>query len=662
MSAGKSIPIKKKKHFGSQSQNTKSKRKSTNRGNLNIIGNLKTRFIPKLPYIFVWWLGNKIAQAYNLTSADLVARRIVAALPNLNEVMGSPMPSFVPADLLSGLVFAAALYGFVWYKKKTAKKWRHDVEYGSARWGNKRDIEPYEDSNPDNNIILTATESLTLNSRPEKPKYARNKNVLVIGGSGSGKTRFFVKPNIMQCVSKSYPVSFIITDPKGGLVFETAALLKRKGYKIKILNTIDFNRSLKYNPFQYIHSEKDILKLVTALMENTQDNEKKGGDPFWEKAESLLYQALIGYIYYELAEEDRNMNTLVGFINSMRVNENDDTQKNAVDVMFDDLELGDQSKGKKPQPDHFAVRQYAKFRLAAGKTLKSILVMAGARLSTFDIKEVRELMSDDELELDLIGDEKTALFVVVSDTDNSFNFIPAIMYSQLFNILCDRADIVHGGRLPVHVRVILDEFANLGKIPKFDRLIATIRSREISACIILQTYSQLKTMYKDAAETIQGNCDTRLFLGGAEKTTLKDLTEALGKETVYLINNSTSRGQSASYSQNQQKLGKSLMSEDEIQVMDGDKCILQVRGVRPFFSDKFDITSHKHYKYLSDASPKNVFNVDKHINRTLEVGNDEEFTFFEFVPVDHQLPTEALIDNSIHGYDIDDFGDDLEPF
>ena len=430
--------------------------------------------------------------------------------------------------------------------------------------------------------------------------------------------------------------------------------MKRKGYKIKVLNTIDFNLSLKYNPFNYIRKEADILKFVTALMENTQDSEKKGGDPFWEKAESLLYQALIGYMFYQLPKDEQNMNTLVEFINSMKVSENDDSHKNAVDVMMDELAQKDKN--------HFAVRQYAKFSLAAGKTLKSILVMAGSRLSTFDIAEVRELMSDDELELDLIGDEKTALFVIVSDTDDSFNFIPAIMYSQLFNILCDRADTVHKGRLPIHVRFILDEFANLGKIPKFDKLIATIRSREISACVILQTFSQLKTMYKDAAETLQGNCDTRLFLGGAEKTTLKDLTEALGKETVYLLNSSTSKGSSSSYSQNQQKLGKSLMSEDELATMDGEKCILQVRGARPFFSDKYDITQHKHYRFLSDFDPKNTFDLVKHINRELKVDPKEEYEFFEYVPVDEEIPIEALTDFTKYDFDEDDFeDDDFEP-
>jgi len=621
---------------------------------------LKKYLLPNLPYLGVGWFSNKLSEAYHLSQSDVIAHRLLETLPNLNITLSNPAPSIYPINILIGLLGAFLFYGIVWQKKRTAKKWRHDVEYGSARWGTPADITPYVDSNPDNNILLTATESLTLNARPKQAKYARNKNVLVIGGSGSGKTRFFVKPNIMQCISQDFPVSLVCTDPKGGLVYETASLLKRKGYKIKIINTIDFGRSLKYNPFKYLRSEKDILKLVTALMENTQDGNKKGGDPFWEKAESLLYQALMGYIFYERPEEEQNMNTLVGFINSMKVNENDDNYKNAVDVMFEELEYGNPEADKEPQPNHFAVRQYAKFRLAAGKTLKSILVMAGARLSTFDIKEVRELMSDDELELDMIGDEKTALFVVVSDTDDSFNFIPAIMYSQLFNILCDRADLVHNGRLPVHVRFLLDEFANIGKIPKFDKLIATIRSREISACIILQAFSQLKTMYKDAAETIQGNCDTRLFLGGSEKTTLKDLTEALGKETIYQMNSSTSKGQSASYSQNQQKLGKELMSMDELNVLDGEMCILQLRGVRPFLSKKYDITSHKHYKYLSDANPKNAFNLEKHINRTLIIKPTDEFEFFEFVPVDEELPAEALIDNFTE--DFEDFNDDLDPF
>ena len=632
------------------------------RKQINIIDFLKKYLLPNLPYIGVGWFSNKISEAYHLSTDHRAAYRIIETLPNLSETIANPIPSIYPMDLLIGLLGAAIFYGIVWHKRHTAKKWRHDVEYGSARFGTPKDIAPYVDPNPDNNIILTATESLTLNSRPKQPKYARNKNVLVIGGSGSGKTRFFVKPNIMQCISQDYPVSLVLTDPKGGLVFETASLLKRKGYKIKIINTIDFGRSLKYNPFHYLRKESDILKFVTALMENTEDGEQKGGDPFWKKAEALLYQALIGYIFYERPKEEQNMNTLVNFINSMKVSESDDSHKNAVDVMFEELEFGNPEKGMEPQPNHFAVRQYAKFSIGAGKTLKSILVMAGARFSTFDIQEVRTLMSDDELELDMIGDEKTALFVVVSDTDDSYNFIPAIMYSQLFNILCDRADLVHNGRLPVHVRFLLDEFANLGKIPKFDKLIATIRSREISACIILQAFSQLKTMYKDAAETIQGNCDTRLFLGGSEKTTLKDLTEALGKETIYQMNSSTSKGNQASYSQNQQKLGKSLLSEDELNVLDGELCILQVRGVRPFLSKKYDITSHKHYRYLSDANPKNTFNLEKHINRTLVVKPTDEFEYFTHTPVDEVLPTEALVDSYFDSYDHDDFDDDLEPF
>ena len=522
------------------------------RKNISVTSILKKHLIPHLPYIGVGWFFNKVGEAYSISHDNIAAYRLIETISNLNATLSNPIPSFASSDMLTGIIGAVCFYLVVLYRKKTAKKWRHDVEYGSARFGTAKDIAPYVDPDPDNNIILTATESLTLNSRPKKPKYARNKNVLVIGGSGSGKTRFFVKPNIMNCVSKDFPVSFCVTDPKGGLVYECASLLKRKGYKIKVLNTIDFKKSLRYNPFHYIRAEKDVLKLVTALMENTQDNEQKGGDPFWQKAESLLYQALIGYIYYQLPKEEQNMNTLVDFINSMRVSENDENHKNAVDVMFDEL--------ARKAPNHFAVRQYAKFSLAAGKTLKSILVMAGARLSTFDIAEVRELMSDDELELDLIGDEKTALFIVVSDTDDTYNFIPAIMYSQLFDLLCTRADNVHKGRLPVHVRFILDEFANVGKIPRFEKLIATIRSREISACIILQAFSQIKAIYKDHADTIAGNCDARLFLGGSEKTTLKDLTEALGKETIYLLNTSTSKGNSASFSQNQQKLGKSLLS------------------------------------------------------------------------------------------------------
>jgi len=540
----------------------------------------------------------------------------------------------------------------VYMNSKDAKKYRKNVEYGSARWGTTQDIQPYTDPKPENNVILTETESITMNSRPPNPKYARNKNVLIIGGSGSGKTRFWLKPNLMQLHS-----SYVITDPKGTIILECGKLLQRgtpktkikfdkkgkpmkdkkgniiteivrdkKGkivyepYKIKVLNTIDFKKSMKYNPFAYIRNEKDILKLVTALIANTK-GEGKSGDDFWEKAEVLLYTALIGYIFYEAPEEEQNMNTLVEMINAMEVREDDETFKNPVDLMFDALE--------EKNPEHFAVRQYKKYKLAAGKTAKSILISCGARLAPFDIKELRELMSYDELELDKVGDRKTALFVIISDTDDSFNFIAALMYSQLFNLLCDKADNEYGGRLPVHVRCLLDEFANIGKIPKFDKLIATIRSREISACIILQAQSQLKGIYKDNAETVVGNCDTTLFLGGKEKTTLKEISENLGKETIDMYNNSITKGNSPSYGQNFQKLGKELMSVDELSVMDGSKCILQLRGVRPFFSNKYDITKHPNYKYLADYDKKNTFNIESYLSTNLKVKEDDVFEVYE---------------------------------
>ena len=540
----------------------------------------------------------------------------------------------------------------VYMNGKDAKKYRKNVEYGSARWGTAEDIQPYTDPKPENNVILTETESITMNSRPPNPKYARNKNVLIIGGSGSGKTRFFVKPNLMQMHS-----SYVITDPKGTIILECGKLLQwgtpktkvkldkkgkpikdkkgnivteivrdKKGkivyepYKIKVLNTIDFKKSMKYNPFAYIRNEKDILKLVTALIANTK-GEGKSGDDFWEKAEILLYTALIGYIYYQAPEEEQNMNTLVEMINAMEVREDDETFKNPIDLMFDALE--------EENPEHFAVRQYKKYKLAAGKTAKSILISCGARLAPFDIKELRELMSYDELELDKVGDRKTALFVIISDTDDSFNFIAALMYSQLFNLLCDKADNEYGGRLPVHVRCLLDEFANIGKIPKFDKLIATIRSREISACIILQAQSQLKGIYKDNAETVVGNCDTTLFLGGKEKTTLKEISENLGKETIDMYNNSITKGNSPSYGQNFQKLGKELMSVDELSVMDGSKCILQLRGVRPFFSNKYDITKHPNYKYLSDYDKKNTFDIERYLSTNLKVKDDDVFEVYE---------------------------------
>ena len=636
---------------------------------------LRKYVLPYLPYAMLFWFFSKCAEAYRLSEETDVINKLMDALTNLGAAMGNPLPSLNPFDFLIGLVGAAAIYGIVWNKKRNAKNWRKDVEYGSARWGNNKDIEPYLDPKPENNIILTSTESLTLNGRPKNPKYARNKNIMIVGGSGSGKTRFFLKPNLMQMHS-----SYVITDPKGSILVECGKLLKRgspktapktgsdgkplkdkagnvieqvvrnkKGkivyepYEIKVLNTIDFKKSMHYNPFAYIRSENDVLKLVTALITNTKGGDGKSSDPFWEKAETLLYCALIGYIHYEAEPHEKNMNSLVEMINSMEVREDDETYKNAVDYLFDELE--------KEDPQHFAVRQYKKYKLAAGKTAKSILISCGARLAVFDLKEVRELMSFDEMELDTIGDRKTALFIIISDTDDSFNFIAALMYSQLFNILCDKADTVYGGRLPVHVRMLLDEFANIGQIPKFDKLIATIRSREISACVILQAQSQLKGIYKDNADTITGNCDTVLFLGGKEKTTLKDLAESLGKETVYMLTNNVSRGQSPSYSQNTQKLGKELMSIDELSVMDGMKCILQLRGVRPFLSDKFDITKHKNYRFLSDADDKNTFDIGRHVNRKLKVKPTEKYEFHEYTPLDEEIPDEAY----------EDFGVDLEP-
>lgn len=523
-------------------------------------------------------------------------------------------------SLLIGFTVAVLLRGVVWIKGRNAKKYRKDMEYGSARWGIAKDIKPYVDPKPENNIILTETESLTMNSRPKPIKYARNKNVLVIGGSGSGKTRFFVTPNLMQCTSKDFPVSFVTTDPKGSILDEVGRMLQRNGYRIKVLNTIDFAKSMRYNPFAYIRCERDILKFVTTLIANTQ-GDGKSSDPFWTKAETLLYQALIGYIWYEAPPEDQNMNSLVEMINAMEVRENDEAFKNAVDFMFEAL--------AERNPKHFAVRQYAKFKLSAGKTSKSILISCGARLSPFDIEEVRDIMSVDELGLDTLGERKTALFVIISDTDDSFNFIPALMYSQLFNLLCTVADTKHGGRLPVHVRCLLDEFANIGKIPKFEKLIATIRSREISACVILQAQSQLKSIYKDNAETIVGNCDSMLFLGGKEKTTLEEISKMLGKETIDSYNTSRTKGSQESHGQNFQKLGRSLMDVDELAVMDGGRCILQIRGERPFFSRKYDITKHPNYQYLVDHNPKNRFNIERHLSTRLTLKARDEYEVIE---------------------------------
>ena len=541
-----------------------------------------------------------------------------------SAAFSSIAPSFHPADLLIGIAGAVIVRLIIYVKGKNAKKYRKGMEYGSARWGTAEDIKPYTDPVFENNIPLTQTERLTMNSRPKQPKYARNKNILVIGGSGSGKTRFFVKPSLMQMHS-----SYVVTDPKGTVLIECGKLLQRGGYQIKVLNTINFKKSMKYNPFAYLRSEKDILKLVNTIIANTKGDGEKSGEDFWVKAEKLYYTALIGYIWYEAPDEEKNFTTLLEMINASEAREDDEDFQNPVDLMFERLEEKD--------PEHFAVKQYRKYKLAAGKTAKSILISCGARLAPFDIKELRELMETDEMQLDTIGDRKTALFVIISDTDDTFNFVVSILYTQLFNLLCDKADDEYGGRLPVHVRCLLDEFANIGQIPKFEKLIATIRSREISASIILQSQSQLKAIYKDNADTIVGNCDTTLFLGGKEKTTLKEISEILGKETIDSFNTSETRGRELSHGLNYQKLGKQLMTEDEIAVMDGGKCILQLRGVRPFFSDKFDITKHPKYKYLSDADPKNAFDMEKHLRRRPAIVKpDEVFDYYEIDAADLQ--------------------------
>ena len=582
--------------------------------------NIKKIVLRTVPYVCIALYGTKIGQAWRLAGGTAFAEKFLHWGDGFMQALASPLPSFHPQDVLAGMAIAAAFYAAVYVKGKNAKKFRHNVEYGSARWGTAKDIEPYVDPAFANNIILTQTERLTMNSRPKDPRTARNKNVLVVGGSGSGKTRFFVKPNLMQCVSEKYPCSFVVTDPKGSLIVESGRMLRHFGYRIKVMNTINFAKSMHYNPLAYIHSEKDILKLVNCLILNTK-GEGKSNDPFWEKAETLLYTALIGYLYGVVPEEDRNFAMLVSMINAMEVREDDEDFKNPVDLMFEALE--------EREPEHFAVRQYKKYKLAAGKTAKSILISCGARLAVFDIAELRELTAYDELELDTLGDQKTALFLIMSDTDDSFNFLIAMCYTQLFNLLCDKADDVYGGRLPVHVRCLIDECANIGQIPKLEKLMATIRSREISACLILQTQSQLKALYKDNAETVIGNCDASLFLGGKEPTTLKALSEALGRETIDTYNTGESRGRETSHSLNYQKLGKSLLSVDELEVLDGGKCILQLRGVRPFLSSKYDITKHPHYKYLSDADPKNAFDVERFIRRRMKVKADTVTDVYE---------------------------------
>ena len=590
---------------------------------------IKKLLILNLPYLLFVWLFDKVGAAVRLSPGADASAKLLHLGDGFTAAFSSITPSFHPADLLIGIAGAVIVRLIIYVKGKNAKKYRKGMEYGSARWGTAEDIKPYTDPVFENNIPLTQTERLTMNSRPKQPKYARNKNILVIGGSGSGKTRFFVKPSLMQMHS-----SYVVTDPKGTVLIECGKLLQRGGYRIKVLNTINFKKSMKYNPFAYLRSEKDILKLVNTIIANTKGDGEKSGEDFWVKAEKLYYTALIGYIWYEAPDEEKNFTTLLEMINASEAREDDEDFQNPVDLMFERLEEKD--------PEHFAVKQYKKYKLAAGKTAKSILISCGARLAPFDIKELRELMETDEMELDTIGDRKTALFVTISDTDDTFNFVVSILYTQLFNLLCDKADDVYGGRLPVHVRCLLDEFANIGQIPKFEKLIATIRSREISASIILQSQSQLKAIYKDNADTIVGNCDTTLFLGGKEKTTLKEISEILGKETIDSFNTSETRGRELSHGLNYQKLGKELMTQDEIAVMDGGKCILQLRGVRPFFSDKFDITKHPKYKYLSDADPKNAFDMEKHLRRRPAVVKpDEVFDYYEIDAADLPEDTEA---------------------
>ena len=575
----------------------------------------KRLLLLNIPYLVLALLFTKASQAWRFAAGYDFASKFLNLTSGFALAFENPLPSLHSQDLLIGFLFGAVLRLVVYVKGKNAKKYRKGIEYGSARWGNTEDIRPFADPLFRNNVILTKSESLTMSSRPKNPKHARNKNVLIVGGSGSGKTRFWLKPNLMQCHS-----SYVVTDPKGSIVVECGKMLLRNGYKIKILNTINFKKSMHYNPFAYLRSEKDILKLVTTLIANTK-GEGKAGDDFWIKAETLLYTALIGYIYFEAPENEQNFSTLIEFINASEVREDDEDFQNPVDLMFEAL--------AKKDPQHFAVRQYKKYKLAAGKTAKSILISCGARLAPFDIQELRELTAYDEMELDTLGDKKTALFIIISDTDDTFNFLVSMAYTQLFNLLCDKADDVYGGRLPVHVRCLIDEAANIGQIPKLEKLMATIRSREISACLVLQAQSQLKALYKDNADTIIGNCDSMIFLGGKEKTTLKDLSETLGKETIDMFNTSDTRGAQRSYGLNYQKLGKELMSMDELAVMDGGKCILQLRGVRPFLSEKYDITKHPQYKYLSDFDKRNTFDIEKYLSTKLKLKPDEVYDVYE---------------------------------
>lgn len=582
--------------------------------------NLKKFIIPNIPYVVIALLATKLGQAARFAPGTDFSQKALHIMDGFKAAFSSIMPSFHPIDLLVGVAAAVIIRLVVYFKGKNAKKFRKNMEYGSARWGTQEDIAPFVDSKFENNVILTQTERLMMSNRPKDPTKARNKNVLVVGGSGSGKTRFFIKPNIMQLHS-----SYVVTDPKGTLVLETGSLLVRNQYRLKIFNSINFKKSMHYNPFAYIHSEKDILKLVTTLISNTK-GEGKSGDDFWQKAETLLYCALIGYIHYEAPIEEQNFATLIEFVNAMEVREDDETFENPVDLAFKEL--------AQREPQHFAVRQYAKYKLAAGKTAKSINISCGARLAPFDIQELREITMYDELELDTLGDRKTALFLIMSDTDSTFNFLISMIYSQLFNLLCEKADDVYGGRLPVHVRCLIDEAANIGQIPNLEKLMATIRSREISACLVLQAQSQLKALYKDNADTIIGNCDSSIFLGGKEPTTLKELNQALGKETIDTFNTGESRGREVSHNLNYQKLGKDLATIDELAVLDGGKCVLQLRGVRPFMSDKYDITKHSNYKYLSDADSRRTFNIEKFLSTRLVPKEDEEYEVFDVAVTD----------------------------
>ena len=597
--------------------------------------NTKTKrfLLLNFPYVLFGLLGTKLGQSWRFAPGYGFSEKFLHIVEGMAIAFQSSLPSVHPFDLSFGVIFAAAIWLAVYEKSQHAKKFRKNQEYGSARWGNAQDIAPYMDKDFKNNIILTKTEMLTMNNRPADPKTARNKNVLIIGGSGSGKSRFWVKPNLMQCNSEKYPVSFVVTDPKGSIVNECGKMLLHYGYQVKILNTINFTKSMHYNPFAYVHSEKDILKLVTALIANTK-GEGKAGDDFWIKAETLLYTALIGYIHYEAPVEEQNFSTLIEFINAMEVREDDEEFQNPVDIMFDDL--------KKEKPNHFAVRQYAKYKLAAGKTAKSILISCGARLAPFDIQELRDLTAYDELQLDTLGDKKTALFIIMSDTDDTFNFLISLCYTQLFNLLCEKADDVYGGRLPVHVRCLIDEAANIGQIPRLEKLVATIRSREISCCLVLQAQSQLKALYKDNADTIIGNMDCSIFLGGKEPTTLKELATALGKETIDTFNTGESRGREVSHSLNYQKLGKELMSIDELAVLDGGKCILQLRGVRPFLSDKYDITKHPNYKLTADFDERNTFDVQEYLQHRLKLKGDEVCSVYQVDMIDEDVEQQSI--------------------